>query len=188
MSENKKITRKSKKVIEVKKPTMTPQEFFASVPSKPEGMKHVISCKCFLPQFKDLPDPPEHRFVVFSELDEFANVKMSYAQCNNCGIIHKILEIGKSAILKKEDTKALETIEEIGDQLPDWMKAILQKYDCDLPTFQEARFILINQLWGRYIVLTRDRAEENLIGKVLMILGERLHKIETFEREEDGKQ
>lgn len=170
------------------KPTITVEEFFASVQSKPEGMKHVISCKCFLPQFKDLTNPPEHRFVVFSELDEFANIKTSYAQCNNCGIIHKILEVGKSSILKKEDTKALENIDEVAEQLPDWTKAILQKYDCDLPTYQEARFILLNQIWGRFVVLTRDRAEENLIGKALIILGEKLHKIETFEREENGKQ
>lgn len=178
--------RKTKKTKTVQ--NITVQEFFASIQPKPEGMKHIITCKCFLPQFKELSDPPEHRFVVFSELDEFANIKPSYAQCNNCGIIHKILEIGKSLILKKEDTKVLETIEEISEQLPDWLKAILQKYDCDLPTYQEARFILNNQLWGRFVVLSKERDEENLIGKILIILGERLHKIETFESEEYGRQ
>lgn len=180
-------TKKPKKSPGIK-PTMTAQEFFASVQPKPEGMKHVVTCKCFMPQFKDMANPPEHKFIVFSELDEFANVKTSFAQCNNCGIIHKVIEIGKTVILKKEETKALETIEEIGDQLPEWMKVILQKYDCDLPTYQEARFIFINQLWGRFVALTKDRAEENLIGKVLIILGEKLHRIETFEREEYGKQ
>lgn len=165
---------------------ISPEQFFASVEAKPEGLKHVITCKCFLPQFKDMDNPPEHRFVVFSELDEFANVKPSYAQCNNCGIVHRVLEVGTSNILKKEETKSIETIDEIVDQLPDWLKAILQKYDCDLPTCQEARFIFVNQLWGRFVLLTKETAEENLVGKVLVILGEKLHKIETFEREEYG--
>jgi hypothetical protein len=165
-------------------PSITPEQFFNSIEPKPEGMKHLLTCRCFLPQFKEMKDPPVHKFVVFSELDEFANTKISYVQCNNCGIIHKIIEVGKSVILKKEATLSIENIEEVSDQLPDWLKGILQKYDCDLPTYQEARFIYHNQLWGRFVVLSKDRADNNIIGKALLILGEKLHKIETFEREE----
>jgi len=150
----------------------------------PDGAKHIISCKCFLPQFKDLPSPPEHRFVVFSEFDEYQTVKASYAQCNNCGIIHKVIEIGKSIFIKKEDSTALESIDDITDQLPDWLKGLLQKYDCDLPTWQEARFIYHNQLWGRYVILVKEHMDDNIIGKALIILGERLHKVEAFERED----
>lgn len=181
MTEEKKSRKKAPKK---STSTVTPEQFFASIQPKPEGFKHVIQCKCFLPQFKDLQDPPIHRFIVFSEIDEYTNVKPSFVQCNNCGIVHKVIEAGKSVILKKEDTSAIETVDEISDQLPDQIKAILQKYDCDLPTWQEARFIFQNQLWGRFVVLTKERTEENVIGKALIILGEKLHKIETFEREE----
>jgi len=179
MTENK--PKKSTKKV---KPKITAEQFLLSVPPKPEGHKHVVECKCFLPQFNSTPNPPTHKFIVFSELDEYANVKPSYVQCNNCGIVHKVIEIGTSLILKKEDTSAIVTIDELADQLPDWLKGILQRFDCDLPTWQEAQFIYINKLWGRFVVVVRERAEENVFGKILIILGENLHKIETFEREE----
>lgn len=179
---------KSKKIkktkVENKVPEITIEQFFSTIEPKPEGVKHLITCKCFLPQFKNHENPPIHRFIVFSELDEYANVKPSFVECNNCGIVHKVLEIEKSAITNKESVKAVENIDEVLSQVPEWLYNLLKKYECDLPTCQEARFIIQNKLWGRFVVLDKERTTEGIFGKALIILGDRLHKIETFEREE----
>jgi hypothetical protein len=137
-----------------------------------------------LPQFKDLPDPISHKFVVFSELDETGAVKSSYSQCNNCGVIHKVTEVGQSEILKKEESKSLLTTkDEIATSLPDWLKSTLEKYECDLHIWQEAQFIHLHKLWGRGIILSKEKEGEQIHGKICQILGESIHKIESFERE-----
>lgn len=160
------------------------QEFLSSIEPKPEYIKHLIECRCLLPQFRNMDNPPNHKFVVFSELDEQANVKHSYAQCNNCGIIHKVTEVGESITLKKEELRTLPTIKEIAPQLPQWLSSLLESHDCELHTWQEAQFIFQNQMWGRFIVLAKEREDDLVIGKVCQILGRDLHKIENFERNE----
>lgn len=173
---------RTKKANQVVVPT---QNFFDSIKPVPEYVKHLVECKCFLPHFKHLKLPPIHKFVVFSELDDNADIKSSYAQCNNCGSIHKVIEVGISEITNKEDSKALLVDkEEIVGSLPAWLVEILKKYDCDLATYQEAQFIISNKLWGRAIILVKEREKDKIFGKSCQILGENLHKIESFEREE----
>jgi hypothetical protein len=58
-----------------------------------KGVKHLVRCRCILPQFKDKPNPPAHQFAVFSVLDDQDVLKVGFAQCNNCGIVHKVTDI-----------------------------------------------------------------------------------------------
>lgn len=162
------------------------EEFFSSIEPKPEYIKHLIECRCSLAQFRSLDNPPSHKFIVFSELDENADVKPSYAQCNNCGIIHKIVETGQSVTLKKEEMRSLETIGDIKNDLPEWLGNLLEQYKCELHIYQEARFIISRGLWGRFVVLSREREDDLVIGKLCQILGEKLHKIEMFEIDESA--
>lgn len=151
---------------------------------KPEYVKHLVECRCILPQFKNMEDPPYHKFIVFSELDEKAQVKPSFAQCNNCGIIHKVTEVSVSVTLKKEELRSLETIDDIELQIPEKIANLLRKHECELHVWQEAKFILDHGLWGRFIVLSKEREGEMIIGKICQILGNNLVKIENFERDE----
>ena len=64
-------------------------------------VKHLVQCKCILSIFKKMENPPIHKFVVFSEIDESGNIEPSFAQCTNCDLIHKVKEVGVSEILKK---------------------------------------------------------------------------------------
>lgn len=165
-------------------PAITPQQFFESIEPKPEYVKHLVTCRCSLPIFNNVPEPPDHRFIVFSELDENGDVKPSFAQCNNCDIIHRITEINESHTIKKESMLALETIMDIKPDLPDWMVVALEQHECELHVWQEARFILKHGLWGRFIVLAKEKEDDYTIGKIMQILGHTLYKIETFERED----
>ena len=186
-SEEPKDTKPVESPAEVKpeKPTITAEEFFASVKPVPEYIKHLVECRCELAQFRTMDSPPNHKFIVFSELDELGNVRHSYVQCNNCGIIHKVVEFNTSQTIKKESLMSMENIEDIKLELPDWLVVQLEKYDCDIHVWQEGRFIFKHELWGRFILLSKEREESTVFGKICQILGKELYKIEVFEQDEN---
>lgn len=154
--------------------------------------KHLIECKCILKIFEDVSPMVFHKFVVFSEFDNDGNLIPSYTQCNNCGVIHKVTEVATSILLGKEDMKSLQTIEDIELELPPQVVRQLKTNDCDLHVWQEARHILNHKLWGKFVVLSRERQEktlpgepEKVVGKALVILGDSLFKVETFEQTDE---
>jgi hypothetical protein len=167
------------------RPKITPEEFFAQQVPKPEYIKHLIKCRCVLPQFNKMEEPPDHQFIVFSVLDNKGEIKPHYAQCNNCGLIHKIFEVGVSQTLKKESLMSLPTKKDLKSKLTDWLVEALEEHECELHVWQEAEFILKHKIWGRFIVLARERDEQMVLGKIMQILGENLYNIETFEQDEN---
>lgn len=147
-------------------------------------VKHIIECKCMLPQFKLSNPPVFHKFVVFSTLDEQGLFQPHHVQCNNCGVVHRVSEVGQSKIIKKENLPSLTTIDDLKVALPPKLVGVLELYDCPLATWQEAKFIIDKGMWGRGFVLTKELDGSMLIGKFIVILGENLYDIKTFEREE----
>ena len=98
-----------------------------------QGIKHMVECRCVLSQYKKSTIPVYHKFIVFSIIDK-DKVKISFAQCNNCGIIHKITDLCKSEIMNgKEQMSSLETIEDIKTALPEDLGSVLENYSCTLP-------------------------------------------------------
>lgn len=152
----------------------------------PEGAKHLIECNCVLPQFKYRNPPIYHHFVVFSVFNEQGLVMPSYAQCPNCGIIHKVVEVGKSIIMRKEELGSILTEEELRQSLPEKLGDILAQYKVDYATWQQAKFIVENELWGRSVILTKDEAEGVVTGKFLTIIGTTLWKIDNFHRDRES--
>ena len=161
-------------------------------PQVPRWAKHLIECNCILPQFRSTEfikanggKVPFHKFVVFSELkSDTGAVKTSYAQCNNCNAIHKIIEINKSEVLKREEMRTLPDIDELKHQVPEGMEVLLKRNDCPLHTWQQAEFIFRNKLWGEILILSRERENPNQnqgkwITKYVLILGDNLWKIYT---------
>jgi len=148
-------------------------------------IKHLVECKCILPQFKKMQSPPFHKFIVFSALEDGTGlVQPSYAQCPNCGAIHRVNEVGLSKILNKDSMTSVPTIEDIKSTMSEKLIAILERHECDLPTWQEVEFIVQNSLWGRTVILSKERDGELVFGKYMTILSETLQKIESFERED----
>lgn len=151
----------------------------------PTGLKHVLSCRCIMQQLKQRKNPPAHKFVVFSVIDDDNAVVPKFAQCNNCGLIHKVVDVGRSEIVTgKEHMGSLLTLDELKTSLPERLAALLETNNCDLPTWEAASFILENQRWGDFVVLTSDEEGGLRQGKYVRILGENLFKVETFTREE----
>ena len=169
--------KKSKKAIEETPATLP------AVPAVNSCVKHLIECKCFLPQFKNSYPQIFHKFLVFSEIDcRDGSLVPSYAQCNNCGVIHKIVEIETSAILKKENMPSMLTIDDIKTSLPPRLAMILEQNECELPYWQEAQFIIKNNLWGNGFVLAKEREGTSILGKYIVILGTDLYQVQPFER------
>ncbi len=141
-----------------------------------QGIKHIVECHCVLPQNRNKPVTIYHSFIVFSEIDESDTTVPKFAQCNNCGVVHKVIDICKSEIaVGKEDLRSVNTIDDLKIGLPEDTCNLLESYSCDLATWEHVDFIYRNEKWDEQIILARDAIDDEIQGKRV-----------TF-REKDGK-
>ena len=145
-----------------------------------QGLKHLIQCHCVLPQFKNSTDPVFHKFVVFSLIDDSDTVQPKFAQCNNCGIVHKIVDICKSELTTKEDSKSIPTIQDIELSIGADLAALLKGYDCDLATWEQAEWIVLSKSFSNLIILSREEIDDEVHGKRLLFLENGRFRIEAF--------
>jgi hypothetical protein len=149
------------------------------------GQRHLVKCRCVLPQFKGITSPPQHQFLVFSIVNEDDTIQVKYSQCNNCGIIHKVKDICTSDILPgKENMGSIVKIEDIKTSLPSNLIDILERNNCDLPAWEQAQFILENKQWGNFVILAQEEEAGTKQGKYVRIMSETFFKIESFVRED----
>lgn len=148
------------------------------------GMKHLITCRCVLPQLKRVTNPPQHQFVVFSVIEDNGTFRPRFSQCNNCGIIHKVIDVCRSEIVPREAMGSLTTIDDIKASLTPQLVNLLDVNSVDLSTWEMAQFIIEYKQWGNFVVLSTDEEDGTRQGKYLRIMGETLFKVETFMREE----
>ena len=147
------------------------------------GYKHLIKCNCILHQFKNHKDPPQHCFIVFSIFDDDV-IRKSYEKCNNCGIVHHIVDVCKSNILTgKEEIKSILDIDELKTAIPARIADILEKNSVDYATWKQVQWIVDTQQWGLFVCLSKEKIEHKIVGKNLIILGRDLFKFESFENE-----
>lgn len=148
------------------------------------GQRHLVKCRCFLRMFANQPNPPAHQFVVFSEIVE-DSVIPKYAQCNNCGIIHRVVDICKSDIMPgKENMSSIVTIDDIKSSLPPNLVNILERSSAELSSWEQAAFIFENKLWGEMVLLSQEDDQSTKQGKYVRLLSETFFKVETFSRVE----
>jgi hypothetical protein len=148
--------------------------------NKKSYIKHLLECNCILPQFKNFDPPVFHKFVVFSIINEDGSIQPSFVSCPNCAAIHKIKEVNESVLIRRETMPSIPTIDDIKTTVPEHYSNILASYECELPTWQELKFILENSIWGAKILLSRDEVEETITGKFLLVLGNDLYKVDSF--------
>jgi hypothetical protein len=149
------------------------------------GQKHLVPCRCVLPQFKRMTDPPNHRFVVFSVIDDNEVVVPKFVLCNNCGIAHKVFDLCRSeVIVGRESMPSALTIDDIRSSIPQNLATILETNHADLPSWEAVSFIVANKAWGEIVVLTSDTEGDSCQGKYVRIISEGLARVESFVREE----
>jgi hypothetical protein len=144
------------------------------------GQKHLVQCRCFLPHLKNLQNPPNHSFVVFSLINDDESVVEKYSQCNNCGVIHRVYDLCKSEILSKEKNSSIITEKDIAMMIPSSLSELLLNYSCDISVWEQAHFIVSYQRWGESIVITKETSDGVCNGKKLTIQGLQQMKIESF--------
>lgn len=133
-----------------------------------EGVKHLIQCHCVLPQFKNSNPIVFHQFVVFSiiEDDQF---REKIVQCNNCGVLHKVVDSCKSEIIfGKEDIGSIRTIEDIELGLPERLASYLKSQNIDIATWEQIEWIVENNSDSE-VVIRRDSQSGRTNLKILTI-------------------
>jgi hypothetical protein len=123
--------------------------------------------------------------MVFSVVRDDETVKIKYAQCNNCGTIHKVTDICVSEIISgKESMGSILGIDDIKSSLHRDLSGILERNNCELATWEHAQFIIENKNWGDFILLNQEEEDGTKQGKYVRIMGENFFKVETFSRNE----
>ena len=146
-----------------------------------KGLKHLIECHCVLPQYRKQENPPYHRFVVFTLIDDSDVVIPKHARCNNCGVIHNVIDVCKSEILLGQEVGAVMTKDDCGMMLPSGVKQMLETYGCEVPDWEHALYILQNEKWDEFIIVNREETEGgDLAGKILKFLGPGNYRLEPF--------
>jgi len=119
-------------------------------------------------------------------IDDSDNVRVKFAQCDNCGIIHKVFEIGKSDVISNKETMgSITTIDDLKNSMPEKMVTLLEKNDvADVSSWEEAKFIIENEKWGNFIVLSKDSSESDTNVKLLRIVSKNIFIVENEVRTE----
>ena len=139
-----------------------------------------MECHCVLPQLKNAKNITYHKFTVFSIIDDSDTVIPKNAKCNNCGVIHNVVDICKSEIEIGFEGNAIMTKQDIKLMIPSDMTNILEAYDCDLPTWENALFAYENKLFNEIIIIARNEEDDKVFGKLLKITKNKTFRIEPY--------
>jgi hypothetical protein len=147
-----------------------------------EGIKHLIQCHCILPQYRNSKNPVFHQFAVFSILDlKSDTVENKFAECNNCGAAHKVIDICRSEIvIGKDEVTSQLSISDLKHSIPDSLFELLQTYNRELPDFEYSEFILEQERWGKYIILTREEINGDVQGKLVRFISHDKFRVESY--------
>ena len=134
------------------------------------GDKHLIQCHCILPQYKKMPNPIFHKFVVFSEIDADGDVIPKLVKCNNCGVIHKVTDFCRSEFIHGvEDTISIIGIGDLRPNVPDSVSEILDNHKCDVATWEQVNDVIKNLEWGSRIVISKEKLFDSTQIKQIVI-------------------
>ena len=149
-----------------------------------EGVRHLIECHCTLPQYRNANPPVYHKFVVFSVLDEDA-IQKKLVQCNNCGIIHKVVDLCKTEIAHgMEEGQSLRSIEDIKIGIPDKMVTFLIQQNADISTWEYVEFILDNKK-EKEVILKKEQKDDLTQLKILHIKEDGTFKVKNETRQDE---
>jgi hypothetical protein len=149
-----------------------------------EGIRHLIECHCVLPQYRNRNPPVFHKFIVFSAInDDQAQKKL--AQCNNCGILHRVVDICKSEIVHGlEEGASLRTIEDLKISLPQRLSDFLVTQKLDIATWEFIEFLIDNKR-EKDVVISRTEAGDITQLKILQINADGTFKVRNETSQND---
>jgi hypothetical protein len=104
-----------------------------------------------------------------------------YADCNNCGSVHKIYDVCKSEIIPgKEDVRSALSKEDFKFSLPSSLYELLEQYEKELCDYEYSQFIIDNEKWDTTMTLSREELDEHIQGKLLRFIDKEKFRIESY--------
>lgn len=143
-----------------------------------QGIKHFVQCRCVV------KGSERHQFQVFSILEDDV-VKSKFVQCNNCGIVHHVDEVSHSRIVDRESMGSIVTIDDIANSLNEKIVNTLRKNNVeDVSVWEEVKFIIENERWGEFVILSKDLQDGVLGIKLIRFVGKNLFVVDNEMRNE----
>ena len=142
------------------------------------GIKHLVECHCYLAIYKSKKDLLNHKFPVYSKIDNQGSILPRLAKCNNCEALHNVIGVGKSEIVPgKDEIENVLSKADICLMLPQKLSNILNQSITDISNYEHALDIIENHRWGESIVIKREIIKETEQVKIITINGENNFKV-----------
>ena len=124
--------------------------------------------------------PIFHSFVAFSIENDEGQILEKFSQCSNCGIVHRVYDICKSELTKREQHTMVQTFSDVSLSIPSELTSVLTTYKCDIATWEHVQFIYMNEKWGDFTIVSREYDNGVTNGKRLIVDGPTKFKIEPI--------
>ena len=145
-----------------------------------KGFRHLVQCHCVLPQFRKSSPVIFHKFPVFSIVDDNDSIEAKFVQCENCNVIHKVVDFCKSEIaIGKDESDTIVSIVDIKISLSENIIGVLERHNCHVSVWENVKFIFETELWGEYVKLGESIEESDISHKLLYIDGYDKARIQT---------
>jgi hypothetical protein len=134
------------------------------------GIKHLIECHCYLAIYKNNSIPINHKFPVYSKINEDNVVIKKNVKCNNCEAFHHVYDLCKSEIKAGKDQSSLIiSKEDIAAMLPNEIVNFLTSNNCDISIWEHIKDIIDEKRWEEQVVIKRDIIDEKQQIKYIKI-------------------
>lgn len=134
-----------------------------------ELIKHLVKCRCILPQFKSSEKPIFHKFVVASIVENDAVVE-KIVQCNNCGVLHRVSDLCVSEIVEMSDSSSVcASIDDAKLLLPTQIVSVLESIDAPLFVWEEAKFVVDEKKFDHEVEISSETIGQRRTRKLMKI-------------------
>lgn len=125
------------------------------------GIKHLIECHCYLAIYKKNSKMINHKFPVYSKIDEDGKVIPKNVKCNNCEALHYIVDVCKSELKAGKDQSSIViTVDDLKTMLPQNISNFLISNEVDISTWEHIKDIIDERRWGEPVIIKRDIIDE----------------------------
>ena len=144
------------------------------------GIKHLIECHCVLAIYRKNEKIINHKFPVYSKIDEKGNIIEKLVKCNNCEAVHLVKEYCRSEIRAgKDQTEVTVSKEDMKYMLSERVNNFLERENVDLATWEQVLDLIEDKRWGEPVVVKRDIIGEDQHVKIITFISEDRFKVSS---------
>lgn len=151
-----------------------------------EYICHTLECQCILPIYNKVEKPVYHSFVVFSTFVD-DSLEEKYVECNNCGVVHQVLNVNKSNIIS-DVTKYKSLVvskEDLSYNLPSkYLDFLTKKNIEEVYIWEKINFLLENDI-SEKVLFNRSQIDNYTVCEFIEVIDKDKFKItkDKFQRD-----